>query len=189
MLRNTKWLPATKFDTIIPLVKQGGKADVGVSAFTITDERKKEIDFTKPYLNSNQGLVNRKADGKVSEDALDSKDKQVAVQSGTTGESWVKENLPKATCVPLDDAIQAMTGVQSGLYNAAVLDLPVASYLCTKSYTDLQVDLQIATGEQYGIVVSKQNVKLRKDLDAAIKALKDDGTMSTLQKKWFGTTL
>ena len=184
-----EWLPATKFDTIIPLVKQGGKADVGVSAFTITDERKKEIDFTKPYLNSNQGLVNRKADGKVSEDALDSKDKQVAVQSGTTGESWVKENLPKATCVPLDDAIQAMTGVQSGLYNAAVLDLPVASYLCTKSYTDLQVDLQIATGEQYGIVVSKQNVKLRKDLDAAIKALKDDGTMSTLQKKWFGTTL
>lgn len=184
-----EWLPATKFDTIIPLIKQGGKADVGVSAFTITDERKKEIDFTKPYLNSNQGLVNRKADGKVSEDALNSKDKQVAVQSGTTGESWVKENLPKATCVPLDDAIQAMTGVQSGLYNAAVLDLPVASYLCTKSYTDLQVDIQIATGEQYGIVVSKQNVKLRKDLDAAIKALKDDGTMSTLQKKWFGTTL
>ena len=82
-----------------------------------------------------------------------------------------------------------MTGVQSGLYNAAVLDLPVASYLCTKSYTDLQVDLQIATGEQYGIVVSKKNVKLRKDLDAAIKALKDDGTMDTLQKKWFGTTL
>ncbi|MDD7198609.1 ABC transporter substrate-binding protein [Parafannyhessea umbonata] len=184
-----EWLPATKFDTIIPLIKQGGKADVGVSAFTITDDRKKEIDFTKPYLNSNQGLVNRKADGKVSEDALNTKDKQVAVQSGTTGESWVKENLPKATCVPLDDAIQAMTGVQSGLYNAAVLDLPVASYLCTKSYTDLQVDLQIATGEQYGIVVSKKNVKLRKDLDAAIKALKDDGTMDTLQKKWFGTTL
>ena len=184
-----EWLPATKFDTIIPLIKQGGKADVGVSAFTITDERKKEIDFTKPYLNSNQGLVNRKADGKVSEDALNAKDKQVAVQSGTTGEAWVKENLPKATCVPLDDAIQAMTGVQSGLYNAAVLDLPVASYLCTKSYTDLQVDLQIATGEQYGIVVSKKNVKLRKDLNAAIKALQDDGTMSTLQKKWFGTTL
>ena len=182
-------LPSVQFDTIVPTIKQGGKADVSIGAITITDDRKKEIDFTKPYLNSNQGLVNRKADGKVSEDALDSKDKQVAVQSGTTGESWVKENLPKATCVPLDDAIQAMTGVQSGLYNAAVLDLPVASYLCTKSYTDLQVDLQIATGEQYGIVVSKQNVKLRKDLDAAIKALKDDGTMSTLQKKWFGTTL
>ena len=182
-------LPSVQFDTIVPTIKQGGKADVSIGAITITDDRKKEIDFTKPYLNSNQGLVNRKADGKVSEDALNAKDKQVAVQSGTTGESWVKENLPKATCVPLDDAIQAMTGVQSGLYNAAVLDLPVASYLCTKSYTDLQVDLQIATGEQYGIVVSKKNVKLRKDLDAAIKALKDDGTMSTLQKKWFGTTL
>ena len=184
-----QWLPATKFDTIIPLIKQGGKADVGVSAFTITDERKKEINFTKPYLNSNQGLVNRKADGKLSEDQLNAKGKQVAVQSGTTGESWVKENLSKATCVPLDDAIQAMTGVQTGLYNAAVLDLPVASYLCNKSYTDLQVDIQIATGEQYGIVVSKKNTKLLKDLNSAIAAIKKDGTMDTLQKKWFGTTL
>ena len=58
-------LPSVQFDTIVPTIKQGGKADVSIGAITITDDRKKEIDFTKPYLDSNQGLVNRKADGKV----------------------------------------------------------------------------------------------------------------------------
>ena len=184
-----KWLPATKFDTIIPLIKQGGKADVGVSAFTITDERKQEIDFTDSYLDSNQGLVAPKAAGELSEEKLNVAGTQIAVQSGTTGEAWVKENLPEATCVPLDDAIQAMTGVQTGLYAACVADLPVMSYLCKESYTDLQVAIEIPTGEQYGIVVSKDNQQLTKDLDKAIAEMQSDGTMDELQQKWFGTTL
>jgi polar amino acid transport system substrate-binding protein len=183
------WLSPTKFDTIIPMIKQGGKADVGVSAFTITDERKEEIDFTESYLDSNQGLVTQKSATDKTQEALDKSGKKIAVQSGTTGEDWVKENLPNATCVPLDDAIQAMTGVQSGLYNACVIDLPVASYMCTKSYTDLTVAISIATGEQYGIVVSKKNTKLTKDLNAAIEEMKSDGSLDELEKKWFGTTI
>ena len=55
------WLPPTKFDTIIPLIKQGGKADVGASSFTITDERKEEVDFTNAYLDSNQGVATLKS--------------------------------------------------------------------------------------------------------------------------------
>jgi polar amino acid transport system substrate-binding protein len=184
-----KWLPATKFDTIIPLIKQGGKADVGVSAFTITDERSQEIDFTESYLDSNQGLVTPKAAGATSKETLNVAGTQIAVQSGTTGESWVRENLPQATCVPLDDAIQALTGVQTGLYAAAVADLPVMSYLCNQSYTSLQVSIEIPTGEQYGIVVSKDNAKLTQDINKALAELRSDGTMDSLQQKWFGTTL
>ena len=45
-----EYLTAMKFDSIIPLIKQGGRADVGVSNFTITDARKQEIDFTTPTL-------------------------------------------------------------------------------------------------------------------------------------------
>ena len=119
------YLSPVKFDTIIPTIKQGGTADVGVSNFTITDERKQEIDFTDPYLDSNQGLVTAKTATKTTQDDLNSADVKVAVQAGTTGESWVQENLPNATCVSLDDPVVALTGVQSGLYDAAVADLPV----------------------------------------------------------------
>ena len=180
------WLPPTKFDTIIPLIKQGGKADVGVSAFTITDERKQEIDFTDSYLDSNQALVTLATSPNQTEESLDVEGKKVAAQSGTTGEDWIKENLPNATCVPLDDPIQTLTGTQTGLYDAAVLDLPVASYLCTQSYTDLTVAIEIPTGEQYGIVVSKDNAGLTEALNKALADIKSDGTYDELQQKWFG---
>ena len=160
-----KWLPATKFDTIIPLIKQGGKADVGVSAFTITDERKQEIDFTESYLDSNQGLVAPASVGSLTKEQLNVAGTQVAVQSGTTGESWVKENLPQATCVP------------------------VMSYLCKQSYTSLKVMIEIPTGEQYGIVVSKTNSKLTADINKALADLQADGTMDALKQKWFGQKL
>ena len=185
----SQYLSAMKFDAIIPLIKQGGKADVGVSNFTITDERKQEIDFSDPYMDSNQGVVTKVDSAKADEDSLNSAGVKVAVQSGTTGEAWVQENLTEATCVPLDDPIVALTGVQSGLYDAAVADLPVMSYLCTNSYTDCKVAIEIPTGEQYGIVISKDNPGLTAAINEALSALKDDGTIDDLEKKWFGTTL
>ena len=184
-----EYLPAMKFDSIIPLIKQGGKADCGVSNFTITDERKQEIDFTDPYLDSNQGLVTVKTATKTTQDDLNSTDVKVAVQAGTTGESWVQENLPNATLVSLDDPVVALTGVQSGLYDAAVADLPVVQYLVNNSFTDCQVSIEIPTDEQYGIVVSKDNPALTSAINDALAQLDQDGTLKDLKTKWFGADL
>ncbi|MCI1667644.1 MAG: amino acid ABC transporter substrate-binding protein [Olsenella sp.] len=183
------YLSPVKFDTIIPTIKQGGTADVGVSNFTITDERKQEIDFTDPYLDSNQGLVTAKSATKTTQDDLNSADVKVAAQAGTTGESWVEENLPNATLVSLDDPVVALTGVQSGLYDAAVADLPVVQYLVNNSFTDCQVSIEIPTGEQYGIVVSKDNPALTSAINDALSQLDEDGTLKDLKTKWFGSDL
>lgn len=144
-----EYLPAMKFDSIIPLIKQGGKADCGVSNFTITDERKQEIDFTDPYIDSNQGVVVKADSDKTTAEALNADGVKIACQSGTTGEAWAQENLPKATIVSLDDPVQAVTGVSTGIYDAASADLPVMKYLCSNSFTDCQVAIEIPTGEQY----------------------------------------
>ena len=181
-----EYLPAMKFDAIIPLIKQGGKADVGVSNFTITDERKAEIDFTDAYLDSNQGVVTRSDAEKDNAEALNAADVKIACQSGTTGETWAQENLPKATIVSLDDPVQAVTGVSTGLYAAAAADLPVMSYLCSQSFTDCKVAIEVPTGEQYGIVVSKDNPGLTKAINEALSELEADGTVKELQVKWFG---
>jgi polar amino acid transport system substrate-binding protein len=183
------YLPAQKFDNIIPSIKQGGKADVGASSFTITDARKQEIDFTDSYMDSNQGIVTKADSSATTTDALNVEGMKIAVQSGTTGEEWVQENLPKATCVPLDDTIGAMNGCEAGQYNAVVADLPVMSYMCKNSYTDLKVAKEIPTGEQYGIVVSKDNPGLTAAINKALQEIKADGTMDSLEKKWFGQTL
>ena len=179
-----------KFDTIIPQIKQGGRADIGASAFTINNERAEEVDFTDPYLDSNQGLVMAASTKVMDPDSeLNRGDVKVAVQSGTTGEAWVRENLTHAQAVPLDDVIQCLMGVQTGTYDACVADLPVLSYLCNTSYKDLAIKQEIATGEQYGLVVSKDNPALTKAINKAYKELADDGTVAKLQEKWFGKEL
>ncbi len=182
-------LPSVQFDTIVPTIKQGGKADVSIGAITITDERLDEVDMTDPYMDSNQAIVVKKGAAATDVDALNVAGTQVAVQSGTTGEAWVKENLPNATVVPLDDIIQCLTGLQSGLYSAVVCDLPVAQYEIKVAYSDLEVTTEIPTGEQYGIVVSKDNPGLTEKINQALKDLQDDGTIDQLEQKWFGTTL
>lgn len=184
-----EYLPAMKFDTIVPLIEQGGKADVGVSNITITDARAEQVDFTEPYLDSNQGLVTRADATAVTEEALNVEGTKVAVQAGTTGASWVEENLPNAEVVALDDPVVAVTGVQTGLYAAAVADLPVMQYLCSNSFTDCQVAIEIPTGEQYGIAVSKDNPGLTEAIDGAIDELRADGTIAELEQKWFGAEL
>lgn len=184
-----EYLSAMKFDSIIPLIKQGGKADCGVSNFTITDERKQEIDFTDPYIDSNQGVVVKADSDKTTAEALNADGVKIACQSGTTGEAWAQENLPKATIVSLDDPVQAVTGVSTGIYDAASADLPVMKYLCSNSFTDCQVAIEIPTGEQYGIVVSKSNAGLTSAINEALAALKDDGTIESLEVKWFGSAM
>ena len=182
-------LPTVQFDTIVPTIKQGGKADIAVGAITITDERLQEVDMTAPYMDSNQALVVSSSSGVASAEDLNHDGVRIAVQAGTTGEMWARENIPNAEVVPLDDIIQCLTGVQTGLYDASVCDLPVASYEIKIAYSDLTVAQEIPTGEQYGFVISKDNPQLTADVNQALKELEEDGTIDELEEKWFGTTL
>ena len=183
-----EYLPNQKFDTLVPLIKQGGKADVSIAAITITDEREESVDFSEPYLDSNQAIVALKGSTET-EETLNDASKQVVCQGGTTGDDWITENLPNATRVPVDDVTAALTGVQTGLYNAMVVDLPVAKYMLTNSFSDLDVIEEIATGEQYGIAVSKDNPNLTKAINKALEDIKSDGTMDSIETKWFGSTI
>ena len=130
-----------------------------------------------------------KKDSADTADTLNDASKQVVCQSGTTGNEWITENLPKATCVPVDDVTAALTGVQTGLYAAMVVDLPVASYMLTQSFSDLQVIKEIPTGEQYGIAVSKDQPALTEALNKALADLDSDGTMKDIKTKWFGSEI
>jgi polar amino acid transport system substrate-binding protein len=183
-----EYLPNQKFDTLVPLIKQGGKADVSIAAITITDEREESVDFSEPYLDSNQAIVAIKGSTET-EATLNDASKQVVCQGGTTGNDWITENLPNATCVPVDDVTAALTGVQTGLYNAMVVDLPVAKYMLTNSFSDLDIIEEIATGEQYGIAISKDNPNLTKAVNKALEDMKSDGTMDSIETKWFGSTI
>lgn len=182
------YLPNQKFDTLVPIIKQGGKADVSIAAITITDERLESVDFSEPYLDSNQAIVVAKGSSET-EETLNDASKQVVCQGGTTGDEWIGENLPDAVRVPVDDVTAALTGVQTGLYQAMVVDLPVASYMLAQSFSDLEIVKEIPTGEQYGIAVSKDNPELTQAVNKALEDMKSDGTMKGIETKWFGSEI
>ena len=182
-----EWLPNQAFDTLVPTIAQGGKADISIAGMTIDDTRLEEVDFSDPYLNSNQGIVALAGSGETSE-TLDAEGVQVACQTGTTGNSWIEENLPNATCVPLADVTAGMMGVSTGLYKAMVIDLPVAQNMIAESFSDLEVVEEIPTGEQYGIAVSKDNPGLLAAINDALAQVEEDGTMDEIKMTWFGTT-
>ena len=178
------YLPSTKFDTIVPLISAGGKADVGVSGFTVTPERAKEIDFTDVIMDINQGVAVMKDSGITSVDQLEGK--KIGAQSGTTGYEWALENVEGADVLAFDEMTGVFAALQSGQVDAVAADLPVVQYYVLNAYQDAEVIAEVPTGEQYAIVVSKDNPALTKALNEAIAKLKADGTYDQLTQKWFG---
>jgi len=174
------------FDTLIPTLKAGGKFDVIASGMTIKAERQKEIDFSDPYFDSNQSVA-MKTGGTYTAPA-DLKGKKVGVQSGTTGESWAKENLKPAGAeiVPFKDAVSAFSALQAGNVYAVINDLPVTAEVVKDTTKGLAMVAQIPTGEQYGFGVSKENPDLLKAINDALKKVKDSGEYASIYKKWFG---
>lgn len=183
-----EWLPNQAFDTLVPTIAQGGKADISIAGMTIDDTRLEEVDFTDPYLNSNQALIVAASSSYAASEDLDTAEAQIACQTGTTGDTWIQENLPNATRVPLADVTAGMMGVSTGSYQAMVIDLPVAQNMLAQSFSDLKILEEIPTGEQYGIAVSYDNPGLKDALNEALAAIEADGTMDELKQKWFGTT-
>jgi polar amino acid transport system substrate-binding protein len=164
-----------------------GTCDVVASSVTINEERAQEVDFTEAYFDADQSLL-VKADSDVT--SLDDlAGKTIGVQTGTTGETYANENTPDGAQVKSFGETDGLFGaLESGDIDAILQDLPVNSDRATKDDT-VKVVGTIPTGEQYGIVVSKDNAKLTQDINKALAELRSDGTMDSLQQKWFGTTL
>lgn len=183
-----EYLPNQGFDTLVPTIKQGGKADISIAGITINDERLESVDFTDPYLDSNQAII-IPANSDLTEDDLNAAGMKIVCQTATTGNDWITENLPNAECVPIADVTAGLMGVSTGLYNAMVVDLPVASNMIEQSFSDLKVSQEIPTGEQYGIAVSYDNPALKDALNEALAEVKSDGTMDEIKTKWFGSVI
>ena len=173
-----------KFDTLIPTLVAGGKFDIIMSGMTINDARKLEIDFSDPYINSNQSIAVQNSS--TAKTAADLTGKKIGVQSGTTGQAWAKEHIKSAQLVPFDDALAAFSALQAGKVDAVVNDLPVSAAIVKDTTRGLKIIQEVATGEQYGIGVSKANPDLLKAINAALAKIKASGDYDAIYKKWFG---
>lgn len=92
---------------------QTGKVDIILANFTVTDERKEEVDFALPYMNVALGVVSPDSNVIESLDDLGADD-QVIVISGTTAETYLIENYPDLTLQKYDAYAAAKTALENG---------------------------------------------------------------------------
>ena len=163
--------------------------DLAFEEVTITAQRAKVVSFSAPYFDANQGVLIRKgltAPKKIA----DLKSLKLCAQAGTTGLDWIQHTLrPKqkpgiysASNTSVFDALEIRR------CDAVILDVPIVySQKLKKPNAYGPVAGQIVTHESYGAVMEKGSA-LKPAVDKAIKALKADGTLGRLQKKWLAFT-
>ncbi|MET9832601.1 transporter substrate-binding domain-containing protein [Streptomyces sp. NPDC006385] len=161
-----------------------GQCDLAAAGMTITEERKKNVDFSDPYFEATQAVLVDKRSGISSFAGL--KGKKVGAQAQTTGEDYANSKGLDPVSFESSDAV--LNGLRTGQVQAVVIDYPVVQgWLKDKANADaFQVAEQINTGEQYGFTVKKGNTKLREAINKAIKDAKADGTYKKLYEQWIG---
>ncbi len=177
-----------QFDTIIPAITAGGQGDVGVSGFSVDPDRAKEIDFTESFYVDDQAVAVMKDAGITEENAATELNKEgviIAVQTGTTGETYAQENFPNATIQGYGNSTDCFAAMQSGQATAVCTNLAVVDRMIETAYNDAEVVVEVATGEEYAAVVSQDNPALTEKINEALSTLEENGTIKELQDKWF----
>ncbi|WP_067499610.1 transporter substrate-binding domain-containing protein [Actinoplanes sp. TFC3] len=180
-------------DTPFEGIKSGsdlnsGKCDVAAAGMTITDERKKVLDFSEPYFDATQALS--VVTGHEVKTLEELKGKRLGVQGGTTGEEYinaqVKEKNLGITVVSYKDLAAVQQALSTNQIAAAVGDLPVWNEYVKANPGKIVVAAGFNTGEQYGFAVKKGNAELQKAINEAIAAARTDGTYDKLYSTWIG---
>ncbi len=155
--------------------------DAGISAITITDERKQKMLFSDPYMSAGQIVITTPGSGINSVDDLAGK--TVAAQLGTTGEIEAKK-IPNVNYKPYDTVDLAFLDLANGQVDAVIADYPTAMGFVDKNPEKMVAAGQPFTNELYGIAICNNRSDLVDPINAALKELKDDGTIDALQQKW-----
>ena len=161
------------FESVVPGI-QAGKFDAGVSGITVTEDRKKNVDFSDPYFLASQAIV-------VTPDSpitckADLTGKKISVQTGTTAEEYcMDEGYEVLAYTANNDAASALT---SGKVDAWVVDNEVAVALAAEQ--GLVVLSEAMTSEPYAFAFPKGSDTLVAEFNKILGELIADGTIQSI---------
>jgi polar amino acid transport system substrate-binding protein len=118
----------------------------------------------------------------------DAADSKIGVMTGTTGEALAHKRFPQATVKSFDDVMDAIAALKSDQIDAVVTGFPAAMNVCKRN-NDLTLLSEAVDYEGTAIAMRKGNEKLLKELNDFITALKNDGTLKDMRKRWFKADL
>jgi polar amino acid transport system substrate-binding protein len=164
-----------------------GRIDLIWNGYTITDERKEKVLFTKPYLKNSQVVVTL-ANSNISK--LDNlAGKVVGIQGLSSASDALDANPIKSkikTITEFSDNVLALSDLKNGRVDAVVIDEVVINYYMSQEEGTFKLLDESLAPEEYGIGVKKGNEALLEELQKALDEMNEDGTAAEISKKWFG---
>ncbi len=178
------WVTNT-WENLITTV-QAGKADGVIDGMYITDERKEAVDFCESYYSMDEVIVCAKGNT----DIMAPKDligKRVGVQPASADLEDVKalgvEDISEYSRIP-----DGIMDISNGRIDAFVTESLCAAYYAKEGDYDIRLDALLGSAE-IGIATNKNAPKVTEAMNEAIRALKEDGTLSEISEKWFDTDI
>ncbi|KAA9292804.1 glutamate ABC transporter substrate-binding protein [Aerococcus urinae] len=169
--------------TRIPLLKNAN-IDAIIATMTISEERKKQVDFSDIYFNAGQALlVGPDVKLKGIEDL--GPDHTVLAVKGSTSAQRIKEHAPEAKVLELENYSEAFTALKSGQGQAMTTDNAILLGI-SKENPDYHIAGSTFTREPYGIAVNKGQDDFRQAINQGLKDMVADGSYQAIFKKWFG---
>ncbi len=191
-----------QFDSLLGALKTG-KIDIIISGMTTTPEREKEVNFTKPYMMTNNIMLVKKKEKSHLKDINDFKNKRIAVQKGTDQEKIAKTEIENADVTSLNKLPETILSVKSNKADGAILEKPVAEAYIKQNpelaFSDVTFNEEkkptcIALPKNSPILLKKLNQTIDEVNDKhlidqymtqASKDMQDDGNFYTKYKSFF----
>lgn len=165
-----------------------GNIDVIWNGLTITDKRKEEMSFSKPYLNNNQIIIVN-ADSDIDTKA-DLEGKKVAVQLDSSAQTAVEADEAVADSlaelVKFDDNQTAIMDLETGGVDAVVVDQILGRYIIAQKPDLFKVASEDFGSELYGIGFRLEDNAFKDEVDRILDEMKEDGKAGEISTQWFG---
>lgn len=168
--------------TRIPLLNKGD-IDAIVATMTITEERKKEVDFSNVYFEAGQSLLVKKGSPIQSNKDL-TKDTTVLAVKGSTSTINIRKAAPDAPVLEFENYAEAFTALKAGQGVALTTDNAILLGMASED-NSFELVGGTFTDEPYGIAVKKGNTELVDAINGVLDTLKSNGEYDAIYKKWF----
>ena len=173
---------ATDFSALLGQVANG-TFDIGSSAISQTDERKKTVAFSDPYNYQSLGVEAPEGSPVKDENTLGGH--RIGVVQGTVSDTWLGDNEPTAQAVRFPNDAAALAALKTKAIDGAVFDLATAdTYAAENPDAKLKVVHSITTDIPHGYAFKKGNTELIGKINAGLKQVIEDGTWEKLHKQF-----
>lgn len=168
---------------------QTGKFDMGMAGMTVTDERKKSVDFTDSYATGIQSVIVKEGSAiKTVDDLKGDGSMKIGVQQDTTGDIYASDTVEnggygEANVIRYKTGNDAVQGLVAGKVNAVIIDNEPAKSYVSNNKGLVILDTAYAK-EDYAICISKDNPELLEKVNKALNELKADGSVQKIIDKY-----